>query len=669
MFRKLIFGKAALIVIVMLTVTAGVIAALVPEGAIERGIYHARMSFITADSVVADSNEYAPGISAVDQIQTAPSPRYRPGHKLMPNVLWMSPRYFGGTGQPGIPLKEIIGNSTAIMLSLAQRMNYYLVLPGNTYGLKGYNDTNTIAGAYIHLANKHPELPASVITFWGQINPKSCGYKHAQPAIFRSDFPPAYYIDAGKRKRLSPAAPDDSLIMDGKVLRCYLENLCSNLKRPVQLVNENGEVFKLFGRSLLEKNELCLKDKEKRKIEDWDVYEATRRLEKEKLVQKQFLDLPCLKDAIYTQYGIDGHRTYRHHYEETRKIGDEINGQYYPTPDFYPRWPSNWKMWKGAWHGFKWIADCRNVEIKNGDILYSPFVSPGWDINETKNIRPAQWLGLLKVLGVTGAEFYYTGYFNLKKPFAKPENYAWQALIPAYAQAITSRYEEVLRKGELLNPPLYNFSKKPDELIVVRRLADKKVYVISGTIQPSSNNKGSSPLERSTSITLDGKNISFMIRRQGSTYIYDLSGSTPLFYQLDSWHRYEHPSRWNTGVFNIEAEVYDNDEEEPVRKTESLSSTDFTAFTTYIRLDKSMKASYQAELNITPQKVYVWLKARGQGKVKVNNGEDSSVNSEKWTWIKAATLDGFQKGIITLEGRNTDVDQIQINHTANHPVE
>jgi hypothetical protein len=75
----------------------------------------------------------------------------------------------------------------------------------------------------------------------------------------------------------------------------------------------------------------------------------------------------------------------------------------------YPVHPEWWLSGAGAWHGFSWIEMVRPSEIADGDDLFSPFVAAGWSIATENNFRPAQWLGMLKILGVWGAEFFYTG--------------------------------------------------------------------------------------------------------------------------------------------------------------------------------------------------------------------------------------------------------------------
>ena len=74
---------------------------------------------------------------------------------------------------------------------------------------------------------------------------------------------------------------------------------------------------------------------------------------------------------------------------------------------------------------------CRYVpsQIKAGDELFSPFVAAGWKSAVEGNMRPAQWLGFLKIMTALGAEYVETGYFaplvfNAKwKNVQLPQNY------------------------------------------------------------------------------------------------------------------------------------------------------------------------------------------------------------------------------------------------------
>ena len=169
-----------------------------------------------------------------------------------------------------------------------------------------------------------------------------------------------------------------------------------------------------------------------------------------------------------------------------------------------------------------------------------------------------------------GAEFFTTGYFVTSTPYQNPKNYVWQMVIPPYAQAITSRYEDLFRNGYIMsgdvpnstsNPQwmAYNFyTGDPRKLVVIRKHNTLTKYAITGTIQPSSNMDGAAELEGTAKIRLDGNWMQFKVRRQGSTYIYDNSNtSAPVFYQLDGWHETTHPYYW-TKDFSIEAENFGN---------------------------------------------------------------------------------------------------------------
>ena len=72
-------------------------------------------------------------------------------------------------------------------------------------------------------------------------------------------------------------------------------------------------------------------------------------------------------------------------------------------------------------------------------------------------MRPAQWLGFLKIMTALGAEYVETGFFtplvfNAKwKNVQLPQNYVWQAAAPAYAQATLSLWSELLFDGHLVD--------------------------------------------------------------------------------------------------------------------------------------------------------------------------------------------------------------------------
>lgn len=131
------------------------------------------------------------------------------------------------------------------------------------------------------------------------------------------------------------------------------------------------------------------------------------------------MTLPALANTKYAEYQVCGQASYNFNYSESRGIQTPINGTYYATPDLYVRYPNNWRYWVSAWHGWQWIVESRNNEIPLGDKYFSPFVAAGWDTDEEKNVRPAQYLGLLKCLSMVGAEFFSSGLFYAFPAFSK----------------------------------------------------------------------------------------------------------------------------------------------------------------------------------------------------------------------------------------------------------
>ncbi|MEZ4774505.1 MAG: LamG-like jellyroll fold domain-containing protein [Bacteroidia bacterium] len=633
-----------------------------------------------------DLREYAPGhpevtISPVAQLQSFPLPRFLPGNGLRRNFNWMGMTYFAEGNFPGVSQAQSCANSVAIQQELGSYWNYMLVLQNTLGASREANLNNPVAyeAAWIKLANEHPEIPFSITTIWPQVRLTDGGEKEPDAFIRRKNLPPAYYLrdakdnilDRGgnfntKNPQISPAAPDDLFVRDGQVQRQYLIRILSKLTRPIDFINENGEVPPLpIEGSVMEKSPSVVAHKNASGITDWNQYQARQKTRFRKAYADQFLSLPQLKNTTFSWYGVDAgpQNLDRFEWSEARKIGDLINGQYYSTPDFYPRWPRNWEKWSGPWRGWDWIRICRETEIAAGDRLFSPFVGAGWEKNPEENVRPSQWLGLLKNLGVVGAEFFYTGFFNESQwpNLANPRNYAWQAVTPVYAQAITSRYEDILRHGNALKdekgvPVIRHWAGDPRILVTVRKHDSKRLYVIAGNINPNSNLKGNVEDKKIAVIELEGETLKFEVRRQGSVYIYDKTvAGKPVFYQLDAWHESGHPSWWSKS-FLFDAEVFDDGKNITIQTETGLSAPgDFSVFTSYwaTASGKGCAEYIFAPRTKDQENLYLRLRARSaDGKttgVKVfldgkSVGEISCINTRDWQWTE--NCDG-QKLLLT----------------------
>lgn len=656
-----------------------------------------------------DINEYpvghpTPTTSAFDQLKNFPTPRYKPGHTLHPNFNWIDPVYFGGRFQPGVSDAQAVTNSVNIQTEMAKNFNYMLILGSE---LNFHN-------AWVNLANQNPQWKVSMITFRAHIGTKL--WSSSLPNDHYLQNSSGQFIDANGNvtgaKYWRPTAPVSSYTSDGQTVRNNLSSALSNLTRNMDFINENGEVFTLYNNSAMAMDPVVTSAKNASGL-NWEEFLGQKMKENDvQAYRDQFMTLPKLQNAYFSEYRIDGHRDWNFRYEQTRYINKPMNGQYYSTADFYPRWPNNWKTWQGPWHGLKWVVEARYHEIAAGDKLFSPYVAAGWDANPENDIRPAQWLGLLKCLGMLGAEFYYSSFFNEQgsymppnPPPYNPAGYAWQVAMPPYSQAITSRYEDILRNGNVLpgdmmndytspTSPGYQFSAGDVRKVVMARKKDNaNLFAITGSIQPNSNAQGNAELEGDAAINLQGQVLKFKIRRQGSTFIYDNTNqSAPVFFQLDGWHESSHPSRWSKD-FNIEAELYDNTNATYTIKTTVPAGTpsgDYREYTSCITFPDNQATFTPIEYSFTPRDAanttyYLWIKARSRNgqttglSVNVDNGTAKTigcVTDTNWVWYKldACSQQDISFGSLTLNGHTLritptsnkiEIDKIILTSNAN----
>ncbi len=562
-----------------------------------------------------DTLEFAPAhpsvsISALEQLVEFPAPQFKEHHQLLPNFLWMDPRYLGNFAQENCNVKECVKLSTKIQAALANNWNYYFLVNSNLKAFNTYRDTSTFIGAWVKYANEHKNIPAAAISFWVQVQPNklisTCSSKIAYAVSHQ--LPDCCYVHNKDGVKVagnlpSPLTPVNALQCDFKTQSIYLDSLLNVLQRPLQMINDNGEVFKVYDNHFLAQDQRILNEKNKFRNLNWNEFQAMKRLEKEIAFRNSFMLKPELANCLYTQYAIDGQNNYRHDYKTVRKINTPINNQYYSTPDFYPRYPYNWKKWQGPWHGLNWLNICRKTEIDLGDNLFSPFVAAGWDSIEENNIRPAQWLGLLKLLGAMGAEYYYSGFFNTTKTVAKPENYIWQAVMPVYAQAVTSFYEDILRNGSMIYDDGFIQYPTKDVPVVIRKSNQRKIWVITCSWQTGSSYNKNVGEFKEVDINLGHKKIKVKARRQGSVYVYNEENKQATFYQIDAWHQYMHPYYWDKNIL-LEAELYSNK-----IVTQANKNDDYTHFSSYATITSSIEIPFTIQGKTkSVKRIALWIK-------------------------------------------------------------
>lgn len=533
----------------------------------------------SAEGNQINPKEFAPGhpnysISLLKQLENFPAPRMIEKNNPGRLISWMDINYLHRETET--PTDAGFGKQDprrAVHLSklMADKWNYYVELPllfqPASEALKTYSDESTIPGALAGFARKNPAYPVSTILFQTSLQPRHIGLDGKGPFLTATDLPDHYYFrnESGKpvlwknKKWLRPSVLPELATRDGAVAGYYLKNLVTAIGREPSLINENGEVFGHFRPlELLKQDPQVYKDFIASKLSVAG-YSGRMQLEMDQAYKKAALEKSGIRNAVFSFYNLSAVQfEYWPDYAERRSLHKDSKGKVLSTPDFYPSRPGNWLTGAGALNGIKMLADGRKKEIELGDRSFSPFVSAGWS-KEEENIRPAQWLALLKAMVMMGAEYFYVGYFNVtgsqgrwpsgKGPY-NPAGYAYQVAMPAYAQAIRSWVPEFFESGTLLMPsdtemggaPFLFKGSAANDMILIRQLG--KRYLIYGSIQPNSNRAGNAPAERLTSFRLNNRLLTLPIRKQGSVYLLDESDSAAVIYQLDGWHQVEHPAYW-----------------------------------------------------------------------------------------------------------------------------
>lgn len=514
----------------------------------------------------------------IEQVLNSPFPRYLPDNTLLRNFNWFDIYRMGGHGH----VSNYGNNAAELNEELALHWNYYTEIGGKaSHGIQ-----------IQQFANSHPEIPAQTTLYWNQLKPSNLSVKNLSPSYYLKD------ENGNDTLNLNPACPLGPLTIDGQNMhKSYLLPRLKGLQRPINLISENGEVYPDRNTWIENKtNHYFNPDVQSDYTAyggTWKHYTARQKARLRNAYRDGLLEHDPLLLTNNTQFnyysidGLGGHKFFGvdgwEELRSTQKNFPNSDHYRYATPDFYPKSPENWSVIDGYSHGTDWLWLSRHHEIASGDSLFSPFVSAGWKENPTDNIRPGQWLGLLKTIGVLGVEFYHTGYFSESPicggtPLNNPYHWAWQTLMPSYAQAILSRYEEILRHGTLLrdsdifhqdDKSNYKFDLKGGSVnayTIAKRWenpnnSDDVQYIISTTLQRQSNY--TETLEQDLNLKdFDdgnvGSSLKLVTRRQGSTYHLRKHENLNewVLIQLDSWHEPWHPERWSKD-YVFEAEVPD----------------------------------------------------------------------------------------------------------------
>ena len=626
--------------------------------------------------------------SPVTQIRSYPIPRYKPTNTLLPMYNNGDPEYEGQRFQSGVSDAQAVINDTMVQRALCEDFNFMIYS-------KATGNTDPFQIATLSFANSHTQHPLSSQTLRFQIN-------GGNPAIRNQSYTAPFYLQnsggtfigqngltTGGLKLWRPTTVESQYSSDGTTMSSNLSGLIATQtnrpsNRKIDHIFENGEEINILSNNALNNDPRC-RDSVTAFGGNFQQWYAYRYKRVETISYSDiFLGLTGLTNTRFQWYAIDGETggnqsdntstnqglPYRFVYSYARQVMKPIGGTYYSTPDFYVIRPELW-YWESysptvdgraaIAHGWKWMQNSRATEIALGDKLYSPFVAAGWYANEATNVRPSQYLGLCKIHAPLGAEFYYPSFFSLGTPWPNATNWIWQIAMPSYAQAITSRFEDILKNGDVLAgdvPFSYvtggtgyqYYSGDQRDIVCIRKKSGSNKYAIAAVVNPLSNIVDTTCIAHNATITLAGQTLQFEVRKQGSVYIYDNSVSPAVFYQLDKWHENAHPSWWSTD-FNIEAEVYDTAGTGVSLSTvrPNTAAGDFRNYTTYVKFSGIDSVSYNFQpRTVANQYLYLYARSSDGTSTGANIYLDNAgvklidcITDTNWTWYRYNTADGI----------------------------
>ncbi|MBL7930744.1 MAG: T9SS type A sorting domain-containing protein, partial [Bacteroidia bacterium] len=650
----------------------------------------------------------------VDQIETYPVPRFQYNHTLNENINWTDTKYLGGkySGSCGsLVWSPNPTNDARIQTELCKHWNYM-------YSLSKY-DLDTQTSILTSEINSNPNYKVALITNMHEEQYLYQSTPSVADSIRKNDLitAPQYTVPSGCAftqltfddprhndyyKLLARLTFKNAI--DRYIIGQQMPSLLVPLARKIDFVSENSmeKPFYVTNRTLysclfsgtpvLDSNRLSIASLVPTNTvvadstaPNWDDYfgylvgnsyktyadalinDNTAGIYKSKVSSDLFnANTKCLFYLISSIYGMNS--SYFENYNTKRfcnspyilsnSAGTFTN--YYSTPNFYP-WtgPLGWYQSSGP----RWGLDQAGVrllyEVPIGDRMYAPYVSARWG-RDVLCLRPGQYLGFLKALGMYGVDFFHVGYFNVTEegdlwPVKKQagdnvgfandsRTWVWQLATASYAQAISSRYEAFIKNSEH-----YASGKLGNDYYVINKLTGSQKYLIYGTEQTMSNFVGTSPISKNINLAAFNpviNNFKINVRRQGSTYMLDMTVSPPVFYQLDKWHQYEHPCYWIKD-FNFEAEVDDsgNTLELATERPSNAAPGDYTDFTTGVKLNSTnnnVKYIFTPrDVTTSNNKYQLWVRmkllsgTKGRVEVKLDGTNTfviDSVKSSTWQW-------------------------------------
>lgn len=645
-----------------------------------------------------DATQYAPGypsvtVTPIVQLQTFPGPRYKPiqtaADSLLPLSSCMDGIYLGGTFQSGISDAQAVLNGAEINLFLAQRYNWVLSAWGLGQGLFAA-DTTTFQGKIVKMAKANPKTKLEFCTFRPQLEPfDRVPFGSNQAAIMAYGYKPYYFLQNSSGQYLDengnvttsnrkgrPSAtlaqsysnlPDTVLLANGDTVKAAFQRVTTALGglNTVFSVWENTEDYLVYLPGAMSLDPIVSANLAASGLTGRQ-FQGTWRGRNEVNYRDKFIatgTVAATNSTYYNLYQNQGNPFFFYDWNYLRNSHTTYRGKKLSTADMYFRDARSWFYnchTSCADHGLSWFIQDRQEEFGAGDSLQYPFVSHGWSTDEYANMAPAPYLGLLKVMAAMGSESFKPSSFWVGGQYPNPKQMIWSAVYPAYAQAITTRYEKQLHYGKLLpgdmpaDPSLpsgyagYRYSAGDFRTFVAVRkddLANK--FVIAANHNRNSNMIGNNEDTVVRYITLAGEQLTFTVREQGSVYFYDNTNtSNKVFYQLDKWHERSYPYTWSTD-FGFEAEVSDNYVPSQLKtdRAAGAAAGNYVNSTTYISYADTTVTLDTIRFNFQPRAAatyYVWIRMKSRTgaptgvTINMNGGATKTltVSNTNWFWYR-----------------------------------
>lgn len=338
-------------------------------------------------------------LTCLEQLQYVSGPRYNTTHlKLYDtpyNFNWMAPGYMAGQGIPAE--RPLLANVTlAIQEIMASKWRYGMVV-----GPRDGGEYAWLNNATFELANNNPQWPLHMIIerrfaksqLFNQSLPDGCFMQNSKGQFITvlGDVVPTggkKTLRAMSQTLANTVGCPDTLFSDpdGLFYRQLFLEFTSRLKRPIDIVNADGEIFI----SLMSPSEYfnysadpkVLADYEQSNAPNWETFFSEWRLRLTNGWTNTFMKYPqledsVLKDAAFTMYQVCSHaisvcsddpgkvqgdNPFFGNWTVTRQIFTPMHDAhtksltYYSTLDFYLQHPH--EHWSGAGpdHGIQCLA-------------------------------------------------------------------------------------------------------------------------------------------------------------------------------------------------------------------------------------------------------------------------------------------------------------------------